>query len=193
MTRYLPSYICDCTFDVVFSPVFVPQGRVFFVDHSTATTTWDDPRLAMQHTPGQAAGPAVQPMVEGLGSVAMYMQQLQQMQESAIGWGDGTEAMNILKSMADDLTSCNNDPAMIATVCREMEMVGGVTLLCRFLHAAVTAATVGSVSAEGVQAQACRALANCLELRKTQPAWEECGRALRMPWFRCPRCGEGQC
>lgn len=120
----------------------------------------------------------MQPMMEGMGAVAMNMQQLQQMQDGP-GWSDGTDAINLLKATADDLTSCNNDPAMTANVCREMEMVGGVTLLCRFLTSAVTAATVGGVSAEGVQVQACRALANCLELRKTQPNWEECGRALR--------------
>ena len=38
-----------------------PQGRPYFVDHHTRTTTWTDPRRASQHPPTAATGPATNP------------------------------------------------------------------------------------------------------------------------------------
>jgi E3 ubiquitin-protein ligase NEDD4 len=38
-----------------------PQGRPYFVDHHTRTTTWTDPRRNMQHTPSTVTGPATNP------------------------------------------------------------------------------------------------------------------------------------
>ena len=35
-----------------------PQGRPYFVDHHTRTTTWTDPRRATQHPPSAVTGPA---------------------------------------------------------------------------------------------------------------------------------------
>lgn len=38
-----------------------PQGRPYFVDHHTRTTTWTDPRRATQHPPTAVTGPATNP------------------------------------------------------------------------------------------------------------------------------------
>jgi len=38
-----------------------PQGRPYFVDHHTRTTTWTDPRRATQHPPTAVSGPATNP------------------------------------------------------------------------------------------------------------------------------------
>ena len=38
-----------------------PQGRPYFVDHHTRTTTWTDPRRVAQHPPSTVTGPATNP------------------------------------------------------------------------------------------------------------------------------------
>ena len=38
-----------------------PQGRPYFVDHHTRTTTWTDPRRTTQHPPSAVTGPATNP------------------------------------------------------------------------------------------------------------------------------------